>query len=66
MFFEHEGGAALIEGDYKIVRVDGRSPWELYNLAADRTETTNLASADPARVRTMAAAWEAWYQSMDR
>jgi arylsulfatase A-like enzyme len=66
LFFEHEGGAALIERDYKIVRVDGRSPWELYNLAADRTETRNLTSEDPARVRTMAAAWEAWYQSMDR
>jgi arylsulfatase A-like enzyme len=64
LFFEHEGGAAMIQGNYKIVRVDASSQWELYDLAADRTETANLAASDPARLQTMSAAWGAWYQSV--
>ena len=35
-------------------------PWELYNLAADRAETNDLASSEPDRVRTLAAQWNAW------
>ena len=35
-------------------------PWELYDLANDRTETRNLAAADPERVRQLAADFEAW------
>ena len=34
--------------------------WELYDLAKDRTETTNLANQQPARVETMSAAWGRW------
>jgi len=64
LFFEHEGGAAMIQGSYKIVRVDGTSQWELYDLATDRAETTNFAASDPTRVETMRASWEAWYQSV--
>jgi len=64
LFFEHEGGAALIQSNYKIVRVDAGSPWELYDLSVDRTETTNLATSDTARVQTMSATWNAWYQSV--
>jgi arylsulfatase A-like enzyme len=64
LFFEHEGGAAMIQGDYKIVRLNGTSPWELYNLTADRTETTNLATTDATRVQAMGASWQSWYQSV--
>jgi arylsulfatase len=64
LFFEHEGGAALIQANYKIVRVDATSPWELYNLSVDRTETTNLATSDPTRLQTMTATWNAWFQSV--
>jgi arylsulfatase A-like enzyme len=64
LFFEHEGGAAMIQANYKVVRVDGTSQWELYDLATDRTETTNLATSDPTRVQTMSAAWASWYQSV--
>lgn len=65
LFFEHEGGAALIQGTFKIVRDGASSPWELYNLAVDRTETSNLAASDPARMQAMRSSWEAWYQSVD-
>ena len=59
IFREHENNAAVLEGDWKLVRVHG-SPWELYNLAQDRTELHNLAAQEPARVNDLAAKWEAW------
>jgi len=40
----------------------GDHEWELYHLAEDPTETTNLAQGDPELVRELAQAWEraAW------
>ena len=34
--------------------------WTLFDLQADRTETRDLASANPERVARMTAAWFAW------
>jgi len=52
----HEGNRAVRVGDWKLVAVrDG--PWELYDLARDRTETTNLAAAQPERVAALERAW---------
>jgi arylsulfatase len=61
LFWEHEGNRAIRSGDWKLVskHPDG---WELYDLAADRTETRNLAAEHPERVREMAAQWDAWAQ----
>jgi len=59
IFYEHFGARAMRQGDWKIVALSGK-PWELYNLAQDRTETTDLASREPERVQEMAASWEAW------
>jgi arylsulfatase len=56
LYFHHRGTRAIRQGDWKLV-ADVNGPWELYNLADDRTETTNLAPAQPDRVRTMAGAW---------
>jgi arylsulfatase len=64
LFFEHEGGAAMIQGNYKIVRIGAASPWELYDLSVDRTETKDLAASDPSRVEAMVASWTAWYASV--
>lgn len=59
LFWEHEGNRAMREGDWKLV-ARHKSDWELYNLAADRTETNNLAASEPARTERMAKAWQAW------
>lgn len=61
LFWEHQGNAAVRVGDMKLVRVGGNSPWELYDLSKDRTETlNNLAAKEPERAKELAAKWEAW------
>lgn len=59
LFWEHQGNRAARAGDWKLVAETGQA-WELYNLAEDRTETRNLAAAEPARVKEMTARYEAW------
>jgi arylsulfatase len=58
LFFEHVGNRALMKDDWKLVsaKIDG-DKWELFNLAADRTETNNLAGRFPERVAAMAREW---------
>ena len=45
LFWEHEGNAAVRFGDWKLVRLGRRGWWELYDMAAVRTELYNLAAA---------------------
>jgi arylsulfatase len=61
--FDHQGAHALRQGDWKLVwgkRMPYDIRWELYNLAEDRCETTDLAGQQPERVKAMAAEWEQW------
>ncbi len=60
LFWEHEGNAAVRGGDWKLVRQGREGAWELYDLAKDRTEQTDLAAIQPDQVKTLAAQWEAW------
>ena len=60
LFWEHEGNAAVRAGDWKLVRQGREGAWELYDLAKDRTEQTDLAAIQPDQVKTLAAQWEAW------
>jgi len=53
----------LRAGEWKIISKDENSPWELYNLATDGTETTNLAGRRPEVVKQLAAKWNAWAES---
>jgi arylsulfatase len=48
------------DGQWKLVAKGARGPWELYDIAADRTELHNLAAKQPHRTQSMADAWEAW------
>lgn len=59
LFWEHEGNRAIRTGDWKLVSKH-RGAWELYDMAADRTEMRNLAAQEPERVREMTTQWEAW------
>lgn len=59
IFWEHEGNRAVRQGKWKLV---SRYPdaWELYDMEADRTEMTNLASKEAERARELLARYEAW------
>jgi len=59
IFWEHEGNCAVRQGRWKLV---SRHPggWELYDLAADRTEMHDLAARYPQRVRALAELYDAW------
>ncbi len=59
LYWHHEGNRALRIGDFKLVSErENNGTWELYNLAADRTELHDLATAHPDRVRAMADRWQ--------
>ncbi len=59
LFWEHEGHRAVRHGKWKLVAMEG-SPWELYDMDADRLELKNLADSDPDRVKEMSFQWDAW------
>jgi arylsulfatase len=64
LVWEHEGNRAIRIENWKLVAMENQ-PWELYNLATDRTELHDLAAAQPARVKLMALAWDAWAARAD-
>jgi len=59
LFFEHFGARAVREGDWKLVAQAGE-PWELYNLAEDRTETRDLADQEKEIAERLARKWQLW------
>ena len=63
LLWEHEGNRAVRKGDWKLVsRYDqdagGFTPWELYNLAKDRTELNDLSSDLPDKTKEMIELYE--------
>ncbi|MBI5084272.1 MAG: arylsulfatase [Acidobacteria bacterium] len=57
--WEHQGHRAVSMGDWKLVS-DYNTPWELYNLAEDRTELIDLSAKDPARTKQMQEQYARW------
>ena len=58
-YWEHDGRSAVRQGKWKLVKGDTGS-WELYDMDADRTETTNLAEASPDKVRQLSEMYDKW------
>jgi len=59
LYWEHENNRAVRVGKWKLVK-KARTPWELYDLEADRTELNDLAAEKPKLVEQLAAKWDAW------
>ena len=59
IFWAHEGNRAIRDGRWKAVKRLG-DPWQLFDMDTDRTEIEDLAATQPDRLRSMAAAWDAW------
>lgn len=62
LFWEHIGNHAVRAGDWKLVARGENGPWELYNLAEDRTEQNDLAKEMPEKVQELNDAWFKWAQ----
>jgi arylsulfatase A-like enzyme len=62
LWWLHEGNRALRVGDWKIVAAGKNSPWELYDLGTDRSESRNLAKEHPEKVRELAALWSRQFE----
>ena len=60
LFWEHEGNAAIRVGDRKLVRQGMRGQWELFDLAADRTEQRDLSGEFPQEVEALQSQWRRW------
>ena len=65
LFWEHFGAAALRQGEWKLVKLDGNADWELYNLKEDRTEMNNLAAEYPERLKAMQEEWNTMAKATD-
>lgn len=63
--FHIRGQAAWHDGMMKAYRAKADSDWELYDLAADPGEQTDLAAEQPERVEGMVEEWTAWKASVD-
>lgn len=59
LYWEHEGGRAIRIGDWKMAALPNNN-WELFNLATDHTETGDLSTKYPDKVKEMNTAWENW------
>lgn len=63
--FEHQGARAFRKGQWKLVwskrmPSETQTRWELYDLAQDRCETSDLAGQHPGLVLALAAEWDRW------
>lgn len=59
IFWQWNKGKAVRYGDYKLVS-GNNGPWELYHMAVDKTETTNLANREPEMADELANLYEKW------
>jgi len=58
-------GAAIRDGDWKLIELYEFGETELYNLKRDVGESNNLAAAEPARVQALQQQLRDWQQSMN-
>ena len=59
LYWEHEGNRAVRQGKWKAVsRFPGQ--WELYDMAADRSELEDLAQENPKKLEALKALYQAW------
>lgn len=69
IFWEYAKGGAVRDGKWKLVtktltprsKRPGKIEWELYDLHADPTETTNVSNSNPAIVKQLGQLWRQWY-----
>jgi arylsulfatase A-like enzyme len=58
------GGFAVRSGDWKLVQQRGQPKVELFDLARDPAETTDLAARQPAKVAELTQLYDTWLDQM--
>jgi arylsulfatase len=61
IFWEHEGNKAVRDGQWKLV-MRHKLAWQLFDMAADRTEQHDVSAQHPEIVSRLEASWNAWAQ----
>ncbi len=56
LWWLHEGHRAILKGNLRLVAAKN-DPWELFDMSVDPTETNNLATTQPDKVRELEKAW---------
>ncbi len=64
LYFSLFNNMAIVDGGWRLVTAYDQ-PWQLYDLTNDRTETRDLADANPARLQEMLALQKAYSQRSD-
>ena len=64
LYFQFNDNRAIRKGDWKAVSARG-GRWELYNIAADRTELNDLASSEPERLQQLVELWHETAKQVD-
>lgn len=72
--FEHEGNKAVRKGQWKLVSEYPENVWYLYNLATDRSETTDVKEKHPEVLKELSVIYATWakrvgvipYQELDK
>ena len=60
LFWEYNRSRAVRQGRYKLVRARTSKSWELYDLADDPGETTDLAEKEPDVAARLLADFDRW------
>ena len=60
IYWEWKGNRAIRRGNDKLVYDKILKGWALYDMSADRTETNDLSTADPAKAAKFEADWMTW------
>jgi arylsulfatase A-like enzyme len=59
LYFNHNHNRAIRKDDWKLIATGDNGPWELYDLAKDRSEQKNLVAAHPDIAARLSARWKA-------
>ena len=65
LYWHWSTNRAVRKGDWKLVWDKHAKTWELYDLAADRTEANDLAAEHPELVAELIERWNAWAEVTD-
>jgi arylsulfatase A-like enzyme len=63
LFNEHFGARYARQGDWKMVSLATDTTWHLYNMATDKTETVDLSTKHPDKVKQLRQAWKNWAET---